>query len=117
MDNHHLNELTLAHLDGCISDSEFAELQHLLESDAAARSRYVELARLDAELRESDGAVDEPADERMSQVSNWSRMPRVAQAMVIAAAVLVLMIPAWMLVGPDRPVGNQVADTSIQACA
>ncbi len=39
-------------------------------------------------------------------------MPRVAQAMVIAAAVLVLMIPAWMLVGPDRPVGNQVADTT-----
>ena len=44
MDNHYLNELTLAHLDGCISDSEFAELQQLLESDAAARSRYVELA-------------------------------------------------------------------------
>ena len=26
-----------------------------------------------------------------SQLSNWSRMPRVAQAMVIAAAVLVLI--------------------------
>ena len=112
MDNHYLNELTLAHLDGCISDSEFAELQHLLESDAAARSRYVELARLDTELRESDGAVDEPADERISQLSSWSRIPRVAQAMVIVAAVLVLMIPAWMLVGPDRPVGNQVAATT-----
>ena len=46
MDNHYLNELTLAHLDGCISDSEFAELQQLLESDAAARTRYVELPRM-----------------------------------------------------------------------
>ena len=112
MDNPHLNELTLAQLDGCISDSEFAELQQLLESDAAARTRYVELARLDAELRESGGTVDEPADEQSPQLSNWSRTPRVAQALVIAAAVLVLLIPAWMLVGPDRPVGNQVADTT-----
>ena len=112
MDNPHLNELTLAQLDGCISDSEFAELQQLLESDAAARARYVELARLDAELRESGGTVDEPADEQSPQLSNWSRTPRVAQALVIAAAVLVLLIPAWMLVGPDRPVGNQVADTT-----
>ena len=112
MDNHDLNELTLAHLDGCISDSEFAELQQLLESDAAARSRYVELARLDAELRESGGVVDEPAHKQSLQLSTWSRMPRVAQALVIAAAVLVLLIPAWMLVGPDRPVGNQVADTT-----
>ena len=112
MDNPHLNELTLAQLDGCISDSEFAELQQLLESDAAARTRYVELARLDAELRESGGTVDEPADEQSPQLSSWSRTPRVAQALVIAAAVLVLLIPAWMLVGPDRPVGNQVADTT-----
>ena len=112
MDNHYLNELTLAHLDGCISDGEFAELQQLLESDAAARTRYVELARLDAELRESGGTVDEPADEQSPQLSSWSRTPRVAQALVIAAAVLVLLIPAWMLVGPDRPVGNQVADTT-----
>ena len=112
MDNHYLNELTLAQLDGCISDSEFAELQQLLESDAAARTRYVELARLDAELRESGGTVDEPADEQSPQLSSWSRTPRVAQALVIAAAVLVLLIPAWMLVGPDRPVGNQVADTT-----
>ena len=112
MDNPHLNELTLAQLDGCISDSEFAELQQLLESDAAARTRYVELARLDAELRESGGTVDEPADKQSPQLSSWSRTPRVAQALVIAAAVLVLLIPAWMLVGPDRPVGNQVADTT-----
>ena len=112
MDNPHLNELTLAQLDGCISDSEFAEFQQLLESDAAARTRYVELARLDAELRESGGTVDEPADEQSPQLSSWSRTPRVAQALVIAAAVLVLLIPAWMLVGPDRPVGNQVADTT-----
>ena len=112
MDNHYLNELTLAQLDGCISDSEFAELQQLLESDAAARTRYVELARLDAELRESGGTVDEPADEQSPQLSSWSRTPRVAQALVIAAAVLVLLIPAWMLVGPDRPVSNQVADTT-----
>jgi hypothetical protein len=72
----------------------------------------VELARLDAELRESGGTVDEPADEQSPQLSNWSRTPRVAQALVIAAAVLVLLIPAWMLVGPDKPVGNQVADTT-----
>ena len=87
-------------------------MQQLLESDAAARTRYVELARLDAELRESGGTVDEPADEQSPQLSSWSRTPRVAQALVIAAAVLVLLIPAWMLVGPDRPVGNQVADTT-----
>jgi ferric-dicitrate binding protein FerR (iron transport regulator) len=111
MDNYRLNELTLSHLDGCISDSEFAELQQLLESDAGARTRYAELARLDAELRESGGAVDEPAYEQSPQLSSWSHMPRVAQALVSAAAVLVLLIPAWMLVGPDRPVGNQVADT------
>ncbi|WP_168564626.1 LamG-like jellyroll fold domain-containing protein [Crateriforma spongiae] len=112
MDNHRLNELTLAHLDGCISDSEFAELQQLLESDADARTRYVEMARLDSELRESGGAFDEPASEKSPQLSTWSRMPRVAQTLVIAATVLILLVPTWMMVRPDRPVGNQVGGTT-----
>ena len=112
MDNHRLNELALAHLDGRISDSEFAELQQLLESEAGARTRYAEMARLDAELRESGGAVDEPAREKSPQLSSWSRMPRVAQALVIAAAILVLLIPTWMLIWPARPVGGEFAETT-----
>ena len=112
MDNDRLNELALAHLDGRISDSDFAELQQLLESEAGARTRYAEMARLDAELRESGGAVDEAAREKSPQLSSWSRMPRVAQAIVIAAAILVLLIPTWMLIWPARPVGGEFAETT-----
>ncbi len=101
-----LKQLILAHLDGRLSDEEFAELQQRLETDSSARALYAELARLDAELRET-GAV---ADRDMSATplaAGVSRPPsrslalalalRAGIAVAVAAVLIVMLLPTWIL--------------------
>lgn len=128
MDNNRLNELTLAHLDGRISDSEFAELQQLLESEVGARTRYAEMARLDAELRETGAVAD-----RMNEDANtgseelwprrigWSGLPIYAQVLAVAAVLAVMLIPTWMLLqrgdGPVAETAEPISSEPVRSIA
>jgi hypothetical protein len=110
-----IRHLILAHLDGRISDEEFTELQQRLETDSGARALYAELARLDAELRETGGVADFPEkDSRApSQRVGWSRLPTYAQVLALAAALVVMLIPTWILLQRDgKPDVVEVAETT-----
>lgn len=107
MENDRIKQLALDHLDGRISDSDFSELQETLESDIHARDLYVELARLDAELRDSGDSLGSPALVQSLQRVPWSRLPRFAQLLAVAAAILVVVAPAWMLFQRNEPRGQE----------
>ncbi|PHR88667.1 MAG: hypothetical protein COA78_36290 [Blastopirellula sp.] len=104
MEDNSLKHLILAHLDGRLSDEEFAEIQLQLEADSDARALYAELAWLDAELRETGAVADhmvEDASSAMQEVGpqrvNWTRLPIYAQLLAVAAVFIVMLIPTWML--------------------
>lgn len=89
-----LRDLILAHLDERLNDGDFGILQKRLEGDEEARRAYVELARLDASLRE-DGQGELPVAEVVTFPSSDAR-PRQRNRMLAAAAVIGLsVIATW----------------------
>ena len=123
-----LKHLILAHLDGRLSDEEFTELQQRLETDSSVRALYAELARLDAELRETGAVAD-----RMNEDANtgseelwprrigWSGLPIFAQVLAVAAVLAVMLIPTWMLLqrgdGPVAETAEPISNEPVRSIA
>ena len=123
-----LKHLILAHLDGRLFDEEFTELQQRLETDSSVRTLYAELARLDAELRETGAVAD-----RMNEAANtgseelWPRrigrsgLPIYAQVLAVAAVLAVMLIPTWMLLqrgdGPVAVTAEPISSEPVRSIA
>ncbi|MEM9369280.1 MAG: LamG-like jellyroll fold domain-containing protein [Planctomycetota bacterium] len=95
MDSSRLKQLSSAHLDGRLTDAEFAELQQLLEQHPSARQEYVLQARLDAELREFGDGYRTRARPSAAEQTKWMQPLRVLQTLAVSAAVIVLVLRAW----------------------
>ncbi|MEM6689382.1 MAG: LamG-like jellyroll fold domain-containing protein [Planctomycetota bacterium] len=107
MDIQQVTELVLKHLDGSISDSEFRELQKAIESDREARFKYVELARLDAELREMGGFPPEAqltkdAINMPLPVNSFHTQWRIMRGLAIAVALAFVAISSWAILWDER---------------
>ena len=89
-----LRDLILGHLDERLSDEDFATLQDRLSEDVGARREYVELARLDAGLREE--GQGEPVGGDVLPFPSSSEAPRWrAAALPVAAAVALGAVVTW----------------------
>lgn len=100
----------LAHLDGRLSDAEFAELEAELAASSTVRRDYVRLALLDAELREST----QGSPEQDSGITTFDS-PRVtdfrknaARWFLRAAVIAILAVPAtfWL----SQQIGGEGTD-------
>ena len=89
-----LTDLVLGHLDQRLSDDEFAELQHLLQSDPSARARYEKLARLDSNLGDNFDFIGDELQPvaAVSSSPGWSSR----QVLAIAAVIAILAIAGSM---------------------
>lgn len=88
-----ISELILAHLDGRISDDEFADLESRLENNPAARREYANLSRIDAGLRDSGNLPEAEItfpEKRSKIIAFRSILP------LAAAACLVLGFVGWI---------------------
>ena len=105
IDSAKLRQLIQAHLDQRLTDEEFEELEQYLSENPDAREEYVELARLDAGLRD---AV--PASADIVRISE----PVVGVSMKwiwgVAAAVLVL---AALLIFPNKENAVEAPDLAV----
>ena len=82
-----LTPLILGHLDGRLSDAEFEALETRMAGDPAARTLYVRLARLDAELRDD---LDGPEIPLKVPVAKPTRFFSPARRVLALAAALAL---------------------------
>ncbi len=94
------DELIHRHVDGLLSAEESAQLSHLLETDAAARGRYLEIAGLHAAL-----AADETLRLSVPVVrpAQESRSVRIRSIRQLAAGVMLgglAVGTAWAIVQP-----------------
>lgn len=98
-DRESLAEQILAHLDGRLTDEASSALEERLSKDSAAREQYIQLARLDAELRD-DLEGQAPADLRSPVTSSaaparWSSAGRtlaLAAGFALMAGITALLI-------------------------
>ena len=88
-----MDDLIQRHLDGMNSATEAAELSHLLETDAAARSRYLDLAELHAALSSDESLRDKKPRVVVSR-QKWAWKAAVFK---LAAAVVFMLGVIWML--------------------
>ncbi|MEM9481728.1 MAG: LamG-like jellyroll fold domain-containing protein [Verrucomicrobiota bacterium] len=109
MEQSHLEELILGHLDGRLADAEFEELQASLEADSSARELYVRLARLDSGLRDEE--VAELGREKVIEAfPKPSRVLGGARMFAMAAAIALLAVPIWFVAFDRSGQGDEVAD-------
>lgn len=101
-------ELTERHLRSELSESEKEELAELLDSDVAARSRFVEHAQWDTVLSEllrenhdSRSVVDSEADAGMTSAGRSLRSVE-ASAMLTVAALIIFALTALLLFQPGE---------------
>ena len=104
-----LTPLILGHLDGRLSDAEFAALEQRLADEPAARALYARMARLDAELR--DDLAGAPLKAPVAEPRRFFSSPSRVLAM---AAVLALFVGLTALLwkNEDRPGGQIVTQES-----
>ncbi|MEM1224726.1 MAG: LamG-like jellyroll fold domain-containing protein [Planctomycetota bacterium] len=118
MDETRLRQLSSAHLDGRISDADFAELQQLLQQSASARIEYAEQARMDAELRSASVGSKLQSHQVSGSQSKWTQPLRVLQTLAVTAAVAVLVFRFWDVVGQrvasDKEVSRVVAQPAAE---
>jgi len=95
-----IDELALAHLDGRLDDPGFAELEGILDASAEARTRYAELARLDAGLRDegSEKSASVPPDQEALSTAPFRRTPTLSRHHLGLAAILTLLLALPVLV-------------------
>tara|TARA_R110002049_G_scaffold2750_2_gene21581 strand:+ start:407274 stop:408908 length:1635 start_codon:yes stop_codon:yes gene_type:complete len=95
MDEDRIIQLTQAHLDGRISDQDFADLQQRLTDNPDARRIYAQFARLDAELCET--GIDVIPTKTMVERKPYRPMGRPfdLRILAVAATILLLIIPVW----------------------
>ena len=91
IDSDKLRQLIQAQLDQRLSDEEFEALQEYLEGDPEARAEYVELAQLDAGLRDT-GVVESnvvafPPEVEKNGINWWA----------VAAVVIAFLLPVTAL--------------------
>jgi ferric-dicitrate binding protein FerR (iron transport regulator) len=103
-----MDDLIQRHLDGVNSATEAAELSRRLETDAAARSRYLDLAQLHASLA-ADESLRSPRFEKavLRPQSSWvAPVLKAAAALVLAALVFWSLKPAS---GPLLPFATLIS--------
>ncbi len=109
--------LILAHLDGRLDDEQFAELERRLASEADLRAAYVNLAKLDAELRETGVTGRSEKVIPLAALTKASRLmlsrPKV---WAIAAVFVASAIPGWFLLRQE-PTPPRTVSTSTPAIA
>jgi hypothetical protein len=99
MDSDKLGQLIQAHLDQRLTDEEFEALQVYLEKNPEARAEYVELAQLDASLRDAGIAsvdaevVSFPSVAKASGINWWA----------VAAVVMAVLLPATFVLNRGAP--------------
>lgn len=100
-----LDDLIQRHLDGMNSVTEATELSRRLETDAAARSRFLDLSKLHAAL-----AADESL--RTPKIIAESKWAWVAPALKVAAVVTMATLVFWSLKpasGPGLPFATLIS--------
>jgi hypothetical protein len=100
-----LEELIQAHLDQRLSDVEFLQLEERLAADPAARAEYVQMARLDAALR------DDAVETVPSAVAAPARTGTSRSWLALAALIAVLAIPVALLRRGEPPPSEVEATT------
>lgn len=101
-----MDDLIQRHLDGLNSAAEAAELSHLLETDAEARNRYLDLAELHAALA-ADETLRAPKVILRPQTAskpNWVRSVSQMAAGVILGGLAVGTV--WAYAMPKTPVSE-----------
>jgi hypothetical protein len=98
-----MDDLIQRHLDGMNSAVEAAELSHLLETDAAARSRYLDLAELHAALAADESLRAPKAVLRPQTASKpgWARSISQMAAGVVLGGLAVGTV--WAYAMPKTP--------------
>ncbi len=121
IDSDKLRQLIQAHLDQRLSDEEFEALQEYLEKNPEARAEYVELAQLDAGLRDS-GVADGSNVVAFSlgvekSGTNWWAVAAVVMAFLLPTTFLLNTRTQGDSVGPALAAVNGVAVITAQADA
>lgn len=101
-----MDDLIQRHLDGLNSADEGAELSHLLETDATARSRYLDLAELHATLAADESLRAPKAILRPQTASmpSWVRSVAQMAAGVVLGGLAVGTV--WAYAMPKMPTGE-----------
>lgn len=101
-----MDDLIHRHLDGINSEAEAAELSFLLETDAAVRSRYLDLAGLHAALA-ADESLRYPKTvlpPNAASKSSWMRSITQMAAGIVLGGLAVGTV--WAYAMPKEPVGR-----------
>ena len=100
-----LDERILAYLDGSANPDDVADLDRVLEADAAARDRFARLCEQDAALRQILGCAPAPAIRKLRRrpAPTGPTTPWAAIAFAAAALLFVLLLAAALSPTPSAP--------------